>query len=1202
MREKRKNGERYLLYAKGIGSILLCIVLLLCTIIPYLNVAAADRTGDFSEAGVSIPSGTYHSATELTQSELESGDYLIYFVTGGVPYLLYYENGTVKCKAFDGNVYRLASSGEVYFTDTVNNSNAVWNVTVSDAASGSATVQNGSYGYLNIGGSVKLASTSQTMEISQKDENRGFRIVGSDNYYLRGETGGTIFTNKTNSTTFYMAKIGENVSFQNITVHYVDSAGNDIGGTDTLLVDSTSWTTLSAYAKSIDGYSYSEARLSDATTGTRVLRVNGSGYIGDDISEVSWRSTVSVDLYLIYETKNSSIAFTSVGIKDSTGESEALSGVTYTIYDSDGNTIATATSGGESIGNTGFDFSGLSMDQSLTYTVKQTSVPEGYILSSEVWNLSVTDGTWTLTDSAGASVSTIYNYAEDSVTYSKTAEVEDYKNRVYEVELKADAPTGTYSEDLDVVFVVDNSNSMLFPSTLEATDYAIELTKNNLDELAEDTNSTGPFYVISEATTKATVYRIWKASDGIWYYTDASVYAKDGEAGTKYKITTNDVHKLANADDGVYTIYTDADSGRTRLDYLQSSLTSVISTLANLSPNSQVGLVQFNMEASAPLGNTLLELTTDNVTQINAKINQITTDGGTNHYAGLAKAHEYLQTATTDGRKKVVILITDGALNAGSEVTAADVESAATVIKETDDALLVTIGLSLGNVTSAKDLMTAIASRSDLALQAENGSDIEACMNQILAMLTTTSGALTGSVTDYVSESFYPVYKDATGEWTALTEGNWITLDGSLTTEGAADAAGQVCYDSAQGLYYIAWNNQQIQDWKGIVYIKAKEDFIGGNAIQTNSSATLLVEGSKTYTYDVPTVNVKLLSLSKSSSEQTIYLGDSIDYITEIQELYGKIQVAELVDSDGKSVVNDSTRSAVTVSLADIGISLTDAEWTSLSEGTDVTKEYTYSAAEGAVGVFTFSLTSDTTDSDKYTYTLQVTYTAYELGEDGRPASNAYNGEAGPGTELSSSNNNKTLQSNNVHTVKVIKGSIVLKKELDTAADADTTFTFQITNGTDTQEVTLTVKKGETESKTVVVNDLTDESATSPNLARGEYEITEINVDTSYEMTGITVGSGTDCYSKISDDNTKVTLGMGYDTSNTDVISNGEYRGGGVKGVVTISNSKKYELPATGGRGTSRFGYSGLLMISGAAICAGILRHRRTCKNKSMKG
>ena len=236
------------------------------------------------------------------------------------------------------------------------------------------------------------------------------------------------------------------------------------------------------------------------------------------------------------------------------------------------------------------------------------------------------------------------------------------------------------------------------------------------------------------------------------------------------------------------------------------------------------------------------------------------------------------------------------------------------------------------------------------------------------------------------------------------------------------------------------------------------------------------------------------------------------------------------------------------------------------------------------------------------TYTLNVTYTAYRLGENGRPAENVYNGEGSPGTEVGTGATLPTgagvVDKNNVHEVHVIGGVIrIIKKLGDHASDANQTFTFKlhrVENYTDAYDETrtITISAGYIEGEASFVG-----------LYRGTYIITEVEESGSeYHLTKIEILDSTNCENSMSftDADKSVTFGIGENTAGQNVIGKAEgvrYTTyvdpvNGVLGEVVFTNSAGVELPMTGGSGTTMYYFGGLLLMAGALIYGCALRRR----------
>lgn len=430
---------------------------------------------------------------------------------------------------------------------------------------------------------------------------------------------------------------------------------------------------------------------------------------------------------------------------------------------------------------------------------------------------------------------------------------------------------------------------------------------------------------------------------------------------------------------------------------------------------------------------------------------------------------------------------------------------------------------------------------------------------------------------------------DGTRDWILLNEGDWITQDGEYyqgTPYWYASRYGQVVNRS--GTYTIAWGNNasgnnrrycELEPWKGIFYVKAKEDFIGGNAIETNKEAWVALHDLKK-NLDDPTVNVHLLDMNEMGSEVTVYLGDVVNEaengpIDSLKYFYEHTEITKLI-ADGGNILNKANATVdnglkeetFTLKYA-IGRELTDGEWQILLNGGEVNAEYIYDAqsSRGPVGRITLKLekmgiAGATLSYEKHeaigacqpegkpltenctnpaeVYTLKITYNAYKLGENGRPQTNVHNGTEGPGIQVGTGSTLETglgtLVKNNVHKVHVLSGTIEITKKFEEGLKdlQDRTFAFTLhrtEDGEDTSKdvtKTITIPAGEKQGTSSIIFE---------NLRRGTYVITEAENE-QYMLKEITVLDSTNCYStpSVGATDNHVTFVMGNNISNENVI------------------------------------------------------------------
>ena len=542
------------------------------------------------------------------------------------------------------------------------------------------------------------------------------------------------------------------------------------------------------------------------------------------------------------------------------------------------------------------------------------------------------------------------------ILVDKTASVIDYDNRIYQIALNALSDVTIISNKVDLELIVDTSRSMYFPANLSALSdfYFTSISGNDnhsLKNQLSQLNQNQIYYFIGDGE-KATVYALYYAASGTnlndtsgdqcWKFVDAS-YMNPPDAGAMNQ--TDRLNKLVgmriddlnynicnqNRNGGGSRIYS-APTSITRLAYLKEAVRIASEIVYAVDRTNRIGLVTFNSEAKVYQNYTNYY----NRQQLYSKINSISLAGGTRQDLGLQKGLE-LYNNSDPTAQKIAILITDGAPNMqysnGTQVPSDTawswIETDANNLKGTNSSKvkLYTLGLSMsfvgGNNSSH---LGGLASEEDgitRHFRAENGTEIASAVKSLIETLV-YDATLEAEVTDALDPAFYPVdqagnpivpgtYYDENGKeytWEKVNINgveHWrVTYKEQRIGRGTKDSSGNI---TGYG-------------WTKSFYAKAKEDFLGGNNIKTNSSTSRYdhVEAKKcVYTdratgaekktdpptnlswgvFSTPYVNVDELHLTENSSTWTVYTGTTVSPVEQLQILWDNIFVKQVVKAGG---------------------------------------------------------------------------------------------------------------------------------------------------------------------------------------------------------------------------------------------------------------------------------------------------------------
>lgn len=787
-------------------------------------------------------------------------------------------------------------------------------------------------------------------------------------------------------------------------------------------------------------------------------------------------------------------------------DNKGLSGASFALYNDEECTtqIATATSGDK--GNVTFD-----KLRAGTYYLKEIQAPVGYVASNEKWTVTVrkdsdTQVTTTLSDSSGNAVKdnkivneTPEEIIKSSMEYSKTAKVDSWDDRTYNINIKAaststSSVTTTTKAIADIMLVLDVSRSM---------DEKIYVADNtDAGRRGLDTSKT---YYVKISWNK---YSKMKYENGNWYIGgyNASYYYRG------------------------YSIYV------TRLQALQDSVDQFITDTASKSPESKIGITAFSSNydqdnSSNGATKELLATGTNKDTLISFA-NDLKAYGGTTPAIGLNKAKELLDAAANDKNPKYVILFTDGAPTGNrmdgewDSDAKTNAETAANALKEARYTVY-TIGYGFDDKSNEAKFLAGDGSTKypgiaspNCAFTANDATRLGEIFRDIQNTITQDIEITGAKVTDVIDSRFDLL--DENGSQIVLEEG------------GTANAYGGTV-SLVNGCYQIQWTDQTIPnkkkgEWNKKIKVKAKDNFVGGNNVTTNvSPGSKISTGYGAVDLPQPTVNVKV-NLVVKDKDVWIYKGDPVPTNDEIlNQLFSE---SETSYSEG-TISADDAKDHVTL------------QWFKKDKDG---KRINISKEKMA-----------TTPDDDTEYYLEVTYdpktTSTDKSKTNTTTSDGEQHVVGDAEKAYNPENSNNPYG--IYKIHVIKGQIQITKNVTETSDTDRTFTFYVKDkdGNDISGSPITVTVGKNQkSGTAIVEKLSRGTYTVTEADAPGYTIKAFDIGTETDCENPK--------SDASSETKSLTFVLGNDTKGNDVIHVSEdkknytydSKSGGVKGVASYTN------------------------------------------------
>ena len=811
---------------------------------------------------------------------------------------------------------------------------------------------------------------------------------------------------------------------------------------------------------------------------------------------------------------------------------EALGGALFKLVNnSDTNESQTATS----VDGTGrVEFTRLRPG---TYTLTEAMAPNGYEASQESWIVKVTlsndnqavatlykaDGKTKIEKDTDSSYH-IMNYTQEeiikaSMDYSKTATVNDWDKRTYDIKITAASTststiTTTEKAVADIMLVLDVSGSM--DDKTVSYSYVAENTTDGRAGL-----NTGTLYYVKkdESYVKLQYYNNYYGRTG-WYIGD------DWRSQTK-------------ADDSTYNgckIY--LKKTEKKLTALQNAVKQFITDTANKSPDSKIGITAFSSAGYGSHGKTEdLQKAGDNKENLTRFVDSLVANGGTDPYVGLKNAKSKLDAATMSGdtKPKYVLLFTDGeptgsgnSWDTTAQQNAENITNGTESIKgiKQEGYTVYTIGFGLRDKAKAfleggtygRTTYPGIASK-NCAFNAGNATQLGDIFKDIQNTITQDISITGATITDIIDPRFELLKDDGT-LYTQDDLNNGVEVNGGTVS-------------LVKGNYQIQWTNQTIPnkkkngEWNKTIKVKAKDNFVGGNNVTTNVSPDSKIStGYGDVELPQPTVNVKV-NLVVKDKDVWIYKGDTVPTDEAIlNQLFNE---------------SETSYSKGTISAADAKDHIT-LQWKDGTQ-TNISKE-----------------NMATTPDDDTEYYLEVTYDPKTTSTDESKTNTTTSGgeQHVVGNAEKAYNPDNSNKPYGIYKIHVIKGQIQITKNVTEKSDTDRTFTFYVKDkdGKDISGGPITVKVEKNQKRGTAIVE---------KLSRGTYTVTEADAP-GYTIKAFDIGTETDCESPKSDASSEtksLTFVLGNDTDGNDVIHVSEDKknytydsksGGGVKGVASYTN------------------------------------------------
>lgn len=573
---------------------------------------------------------------------------------------------------------------------------------------------------------------------------------------------------------------------------------------------------------------------------------------------------------------------------------------------------------------------------------------------------------------------------DSGIVLNKSAKIQE--DGSYQITMEAYA-TGSSSttvstEAADIVLVLDVSGSMGDKMTQYQKVYAKELDKNK------------HYYVEKNGQYQEVNWRGWPANNwGNWFdsYTPKESAADSNRNHVQfYQLTI---------------------SQETKLQSLKNAVNNFITSVADKSPDSSIALVKFAGDKANRVGNDTYRdgQYTYNYTQIvktltsasksadlKGAVNELKAAGATAADYGMQHAQTIINGAANDGKKKVVIMFTDGEPNhhsgfddsvANATITASKTMKAAGTTVYTIGVFSGANGTPVSNLNSLSDTnkyMHLVSSNYKNAtslnrpgtatypdggksyyLSAGSADELNSIFQQISQEVGGSTSKLDEKATiqDIVTPYFdLPANTSDVKVYTAESDGStdkWkekVAFNGNVSIQDNTVSVSGFSYKDNWCGEHTENGQTTFHNGKKLIIqfnVTAKDGFLGGNDVLTNGAESGIYDkdGKLVKLFEQPTVNVPIKEVTVTAADKNVYLN-------------GTVTAAELKDSATVKCGN------VELKLGEPNYGLEDWQTAYVKLNTEVKK------ADGT------AITGDYTDlTEDTTYTVSAAVTPKTEGE-----------------------------------------------------------------------------------------------------------------------------------------------------------------------------------------------------------------------------